>query len=191
MFLTNSFFFKLRDHNEEDHTNSAMSDEEYDNHVATDNGNIIDDNSNSNYVTDNINTRADRHSKGNKNKLDAKSKIKISKNSNENEANNTHSRPFNPEVVHDPENKGVMTQGDRLNAIKARKQTQSLQGGVKMDNMKNAMTGEPNHSRVKSVPAPLALQGGMGSGRGSSSATSTGKLYRLLDKVYATVRYIS
>ena len=191
MFLTNSFFSKLRDHNEEDHTNSAMSDEEYDNHVATDNGNIIDDNSNSNYVTDNINTRADRHSKGNKNKLDTKSKIKISKNSNENEANNTHSRPFNPEVVHDPENKGVMTQGDRLNAIKARKQTQSLQGGVKMENMKNIMTGEPNHSRVKSVPAPLALQGGMGSGRGSSSATSTGKLYRLLDKVYATVRYIS
>jgi len=161
-----------RDHNEEDHTNSAMSDEEYDNHVATDNGNIID-NSNSNYVTDNINTRTDRPSKGNKNKLEAKSKIKIAKNSNENEATNTHGRPFNPEVVHDPENKGVMTQGDRLNAIKARKQTQSLQGGVKMDNMKNVMTGEPNHSRVKSVPAPLALQGGMGSGRGSSSATST------------------
>lgn len=160
-----------------------MSDEEYDNHVTTDNGNIIDDNSNSNYVADNINTRTDRHSKGNKNKLDAKSKIKIAKNSNENEASNTHSRAFNPEVVHDPENKGVMTQGDRLNAIKARKQTQSLQGGVKMENMKNIMTGEPNHSRVKSVPAPLALQGGVGSGRGSSSATSTGKLYRLMNKM--------
>ena len=92
---------------------------------------------------------------------------------------NTHSnRAFNPEVVHDPENKGVMTQGDRLNAIKARKQTQSLQGGVKMSNLKNVINGDQSHSRVKSVPAPVGIQAKMESGRVSSSANSSGKQLR-------------
>merc|ERR1719270_3125492 len=135
---------------------------------------MVDNNLNSNHhqIMDKINNATDRNKKASKTKTDEKSAAKTTKISNENDAVSLRNRN-NPEVVHDPENKGVMTQGDRLNAIKARKQTQSLQGGVKVDNMKNIMTGEPNHSRVKSVPAPLALQGGMGSGRGSSSATST------------------
>ena len=69
-----------------------------------------------------------------------------------------------------------MTQGDRLNAIKARKQTQSLQGGTKLGSLRNVVSSDQGHSRVKSVPAPLSLSNASGSGRGSSSATSSGKL---------------
>ena len=80
-----------------------------------------------------------------------------------------------------------MTQGDRLNAIKARKQTQSLQGGVKFGNLRNTnlSSADPVHSRVRSVPVPVAIHtggdggGGEGSARGSSSATSTGNVYRI------------
>ena len=79
----------------------------------------------------------------------------------------------------DPDNKGVMTQGDRLNAIKARKQTQSLQGGTKLGNLRNVVSSDQGHSRVKSVPAPVPLSTASGSGRGSSSATSSGKLQPL------------
>jgi len=164
-----------RDHNnEENHLNSGMSDEEYDNHIASDNGNTVHNNSNSNHhqIMDKINNATDRNKKAIKNKTDEKSAAKTTKISNENDAVSLRNRN-NPEVVHDPENKGVMTQGDRLNAIKARKQTQSLQGGVKVGNIKSNISNEQNHSRVKSVPAPLALQTGMGSGRGSGSATSS------------------
>ena len=171
----------FRDHNnEENHLNSGMSDEEYDNHIASDNGNMVDNNLNSNHhqIMDKINNATDRNKKANKTKTDEKSAAKTTKISNENDAVSLRNRN-NPEVVHDPENKGVMTQGDRLNAIKARKQTQSLQGGVKVGNIKSNISNEQNHSRVKSVPAPLALQTGMGSGRGSGSATSSGRFDNL------------
>merc|ERR1712223_1638307 len=167
-----------RDHNnEENHLISGMSDDEYDNHITSDNGNMVDNNSNSNHhqIMDKINNATDRNKKAIKNKTDEKSAAKTTKISNENDAVSLRNRN-NPEVVHDPENKGVMTQGDRLNAIKARKQTQSLQGGVKVGNIKSNISNEQSHSRVKSVPAPLALQTGMGSGRGSGSATSSGEL---------------
>ena len=152
-----------------------MSDEEYDNHITTDNGNSVDNNSNSNHFADKPNSRTDRNQKSNRNKTDERTAPNTLKNSNENEVTNTrNTKSFNPEVVLDPDNKGVMTQGDRLNAIKAKKHTQSLQGGVKVGNMKNVLSGEQNHTRVKSVPAPLALAAGSGNGRASSSATSSG-----------------
>jgi len=127
-----------RNHNnEENHLNSGMSEEEYDNHIASDNGNMVDNNSNSNHhqIMDKINNATDRNKKAIKNKTDEKSAAKTTKISNENDAVSLRNRN-NPEVVHDPDNKGVMTQGDRLNAIKARKQTQSLQGGVKVGHKK-------------------------------------------------------
>ena len=51
-----------------------------------------------------------------------------------------------------------MTQGDKLNLLKARKQTQSL-GGVKVENLRSLKTSSTSssssgHHRVKSVPNP-------------------------------------
>ena len=154
---------------------------EYNNHLTTDNGNTVDNNSNSNHFATKPNTRTDRNQKSNKNKTEERTTPNTSKNLNENEITKTrNTKTFNPEVVLDPENKGVMTQGDRLNAIKARKHTQSLQGGAKVANMKNVLSGDQSHTRVKSVPAPLAFQAGAGGGRGSSSTTLSGNSNRTL-----------
>lgn len=46
----------------------------------------------------------------------------------------------------------VLTQGDKLNLIKARKHTQSLRP-MAVENLK----GPPLHSRVKSVPAQIKV----------------------------------
>ena len=127
-------------------------------------------------------TKTGRNQKGRPAKIETKRNTsKAEKNANENDiGTNQNKMRFNPEVVLDPDNIGVMTQGDRLNAIKAKKQTQSLQGGVKLGNLRNLASGEQAHSRVKSVPAPLALPNGGVSGRGSSSATSSGKSYEIV-----------
>ena len=49
----------------------------------------------------------------------------------------------------------VLTQGDKLNLIKARKHTQSLRP-VAVENLKS---GSTTHSRVKSVPAAIKVCG--------------------------------
>jgi cell division cycle 14 len=156
-----------------DETNNVvdgLSEEEYDNHNF-DNTNIADDNSNANHLS----TKTGRNQNSRPAKIETKRNAYKTENSaHENDiVSNQYKMRFNPEVVLDPNNLGVMTQGDRLNAIKAKKQTQSLQGGVKVGNLRSITSGEPDHSRVKSVPAPLALPNGGAIGRGSSSATSS------------------
>ncbi len=49
----------------------------------------------------------------------------------------------------------VMTQGDKLNQIKARKQVQSLRPSGTVDHHRTTTTTAKNQSRVKSVPAAL------------------------------------
>ena len=52
----------------------------------------------------------------------------------------------------------VLTQGDKLNQIKARKQTQSLGGGITVDRLRHlasTSSAASHHSRVKSVPLNL------------------------------------
>ncbi len=59
----------------------------------------------------------------------------------------------------------VLTQGDRLNQIKARKQTQSLGRPIAVENLRTAASGGgKQHSRVKSVPAPLKVAAARGAG---------------------------
>ena len=69
----------------------------------------------------------------------------------------------------------VMTQGDRLNAIKARKQTQSC-GNIPVENLKG-------HVRVKSVPSArnnmVAAASGVANGNASSSSSSSRPMTRL------------
>ena len=154
----------------------AVSEEEYDNQKI-DNATVVDDISNANHHLDKVSTKTGRNHKNRHMGIRNAPKPEKCVNENDPGSNKNHTRAhFNPEVVLDPNNKGVMTQGDRLNAIKARKQTQSLQGGVNVGNIRNITSTDQSHSRVKSVPAPLALHpGGGASGRASSSATSTGR----------------
>ena len=65
----------------------------------------------------------------------------------------------NGEKTKKGEKKKVLTQGDKLNQIKARKYTQSLGGGVALDRLRHhqssSSTASNNHTRVKSVPLGL------------------------------------
>ena len=173
---------------------------------------MVDDISNANHHSETKKTsRNQKHPQtgGGREGLNRRNLSKIERNINVNEAGgnrNNHtstsakSTPhFNPEVVLDAHEKGLMTQGDRLNAIKARKQTQSLHGGGKLGNLRNnnLSSADPVHSRVRSVPAPLAINptgeggGGGGSGRGSSSATSTGIIaMRIIIQVWSIVLFL-
>ena len=153
--------------------NEGALEDEFDNHNF-DNASNQDDNLNSNYSNSRNSNKSLRNQKDKSMRQETKRNTSLGeKATNENEIVNN--RGVNPEVVLDPDNKGVMTQGDRLNAIKARKQTQSLQVGTKLGNLRNVVSSDQGHSRVKSVPAPLSLSTASGSGRGSSSATSSGK----------------
>ena len=157
--------------------NEGALEDQFDNHNF-DNASNQDDNLNSNYSNSRNSNKSLRNQKDKSMRQETKRNTSLGeKATNENEIVNN--RGVNPEVVLDPDNKGVMTQGDRLNAIKARKQTQSLQGGTKLGNLRNVVSSDQGHSRVKSVPAPVPLSTASGSGRGSSSATSSGKLQPL------------
>lgn len=72
---------------------------------------------------------------------------------------------------HHHQQKVKMTQGDRLNAIKARKQTQScgVPGGVPVANLRSS------HARVKSVPAPIATRSSQQQQQPTASTSSSSK----------------
>ena len=170
-----NIMYDKKDYSDENiEENDGQSDEEYHN-IDNAGG---DDYLNANHYNHKSSTKNGRTQKNRSTRTEErKDSHRIEKNGNKNEAENKQGTTrFNPEVVLDPDNIGVPTQGDRLNAIKAKKQTQSLQGGVKLGNLRNIASGDHGHSRVKSVPAPLAMPNGGGNGRASSSAISSGKL---------------